>query len=271
MHDFSRMIEMPFVDQPASASDFPRGVTTENFVRVLGYRVHDVTLDETVHLLTRMVLSGRPHHIMTINPEFIMIARVDDKFHAILSCASLVIPDGVGILWASRVFGKKIRQRVTGIDTVNQFAQIARDRGFRLFLLGAGPDVAKRTAEILQEQHPGLCIAGTYEGSPGVDEEEEICRRIEAARPHVLLVAFGAPEQDLWIARTASRLGIPVAMGVGGTFDFIAGIAKRAPFWVRQFGLEWLYRLIQEPRRWRRMLRLPKFALAVLKERLLGK
>jgi len=269
MNELSQMIEVPVIDQPVSTLDPLQGRTSKHTVSVLGVQVHDVTLEETVHLLTQMVLSGRPYHIMTVNPEFVMVAQEDEEFQNILNKASLVIPDGIGILWAARVFGKRIRQRVTGIDTVTQFARIAKDRGFRLFLLGAGPHVAERTAKILQEQNPGLQIVGTYGGSPSQDEEEEICRRIEQVKPHVLFVAYGAPKQDLWIARTSSRLRIPVAMGVGGTFDFIAGVAKRAPFWVRQFGFEWLYRLVQEPSRWRRMLRLPRFALAVLKERLL--
>jgi N-acetylglucosaminyldiphosphoundecaprenol N-acetyl-beta-D-mannosaminyltransferase len=125
--------------------------------------------------------------------------------------------------------------------------------------------VAEKTAAILSAENPGLIIAGTYAGSPSIREEDEICSRIEAAHPHILLVAYGPPRQDLWISRTMPRLRVPVAIGVGGSFDFVAGVAVRAPRWMRSAGLEWLHRLIREPWRWRRMLTLPRFAVAVIK------
>jgi N-acetylglucosaminyldiphosphoundecaprenol N-acetyl-beta-D-mannosaminyltransferase len=135
---------------------------------------------------------------------------------------------------------------------------------WRLYFLGAAPGVADRVATILQARYPGLVIAGAFPGSPAPAEEDDIVERIRAARSDVLLAAFGAPAQDLWIARNLSRLQVPVAMGVGGSLDFIAGVAKRAPVWIQRIGLEWLYRLIREPWRWRRQLALPRFVWQVL-------
>lgn len=240
---------------------------TLHSVSILGVRIHDVNYDQTLKILQEMALSGHPHHIMTVNPEFIMLAKKDEEFRRTLEHADLIIPDGVGIVLAAKILGTPIKERVTGVDTVMKLAHAAGDLGLSIFLLGAAPGVAEKTAVILQQASPGLTIAGTYSGSPRPEEENTICSIIEKVRPHILLVAYGPPKQDLWIARTQSRLKIPVAIGVGGTFDFIAGIAQRAPRWMQRIGLEWLYRLIREPRRWRRQLTLPMFAFAVLKEK----
>lgn len=239
-------------------------------VRILGVDIDDVTMDETIALLTAMAESGRPNHVLTVNPEFVMIAERDREFRAVIQAADLCVPDGIGIILASALLGRRLRERVTGVDTVLRMARVCRDRGLRLFLLGAAPGIAERTADILRRDNPGLQIAGTFAGSPKPEDEAEICALIAAARPHVLFVAYGPPKQDLWIARTRDRLKIPLAMGVGGTFDFITGVAQRAPVWMQRIGLEWLHRLIREPWRWRRMLTLPKFAGRVLMRRLSG-
>jgi N-acetylglucosaminyldiphosphoundecaprenol N-acetyl-beta-D-mannosaminyltransferase len=236
-------------------------------VDILGIRINDVTLKETLGHLEAMVVSGKPHHVMTVNPEFVMMARASEEFRSVLSQAALAIPDGIGIVWAARILGTPLRERVAGVDTVNQFAAIAARKGFRIFLLGAAPGVAEQVAERLERENPGLKIAGKYAGSPYPSEEDDICDRILKARPDVLLVAYGPPRQDLWISRTMDRLRIPVAIGVGGTFDFIAGVIPRAPSWMQKAGLEWLFRLMQEPRRWKRMLTLPRFVGVVLSKK----
>jgi N-acetylglucosaminyldiphosphoundecaprenol N-acetyl-beta-D-mannosaminyltransferase len=177
-----------------------------------------------------------------------------------------VVPDGIGLVWASRWLGRPLRQRVSGSDLVPRLAALAAARGWSIFLLGAAPGVAGVAAAKLRAANPTLRIAGTYAGSPSPDEEEAIVARIRAAAPQMLFVAYGAPAQDLWIARNLARLGVPVAIGVGGTLDFIAGTRRRAPAWVQRVGLEWLYRLWQEPRRWRRMLALPHAAWLVFWE-----
>jgi len=229
-------------------------------VSILGVRVDDVTNDETLGFIGTLVRSGRKHQVATINPEFIMEAQRNPEFMKTLNRTSLSFPDGIGVLIASRMFGRPMRERVAGVDIVERLADMSAERGYSLFLLGAAPGIAEKTAEILSARAPGVRIAGTYSGSPSPAEEAEICSTINAVRPDILFVAYGAPKQDLWIARNLSRLDVSVAMGVGGSFDFISGISKRAPAWIRRIGLEWLYRLLNEPTRWRRMLALPQFA-----------
>ncbi len=237
-------------------------------IHVLGVRIHDVTLEEAVALIERFVEEGGPHQVVTVNPEFVMRARQDELFRETLNRADLAVPDGVGITWAGRLLGRPFRGRVPGVELTQRLAERAAVRGYRLFLLGAAPGVAEEAAAHLRQHAPGLTIAGTYPGSPAPEEEEEIGRRIRAAAPHILLVAYGAPQQDLWLRRNLPGLKVPVGIGVGGTFDYLSGRVRRAPAWMRRAGLEWLYRLIRQPWRWRRMLVLPLFALLVLRQAL---
>ncbi len=236
----------------------------------LGVRVHNVDNAEALSLLDAFVQEGSPRHVVTVNPEFVMAAQRMPEFERVINDADLALPDGVGLLLAARIQGARMKERVTGVDTVTGAAALAARRGYRLFLLGAAPGVAEETARRLKESNPELKVAGTYAGSPAPEEEEEIVARIKAAAPDILFVAYGAPKQDFWIARNLPRLNVPVAMGVGGAFDFIAGRTRRAPEWVQRAGLEWLHRLIHEPWRWRRMLALPRFLLRVIVERVTG-
>lgn len=194
-----------------------------------------------------------------------MAAQDDPAFMAILNQADLCIPDGVGALWAARWLGTPLKERVAGSDLIWLLAGRAAREGWRLFLLGGWNDVAARTAEILTRRYPGLQVVGTYAGSPREEENAAIVARVNASRADVLLVAYGAPAQDKWIARNREALAtVRAAMGVGGSFDFVVGEAKRAPGWMQRLGLEWLHRLLREPWRWRRQLALPRFVLAVI-------
>jgi N-acetylglucosaminyldiphosphoundecaprenol N-acetyl-beta-D-mannosaminyltransferase len=236
-------------------------------VCILGIRVDDVTYDESLARMEQFIADGRPHQVATVNPEFIMTARRDPGFAQILNRADLNLPDGQGLLWAASLLGVSLRERVTGVDTVLRLAQLAAEKGYRLFLLGAGEGIAAAAAEELQRRFPRLKIAGTYAGSPAPEEDDQITARIRRTKPHLLLVAYGAPHQERWISRNMDRAAVPVSIGVGGAFDFISGAAKRAPAWVQRLGLEWLYRLAHQPWRWRRMLALPRFGLLVLRDR----
>jgi N-acetylglucosaminyldiphosphoundecaprenol N-acetyl-beta-D-mannosaminyltransferase len=169
---------------------------------------------------------------------------------------------------AARLLGQPLQERVTGSDGIHRLAAHSALKGYRLYLLGAAPGVAELAAEHLSAANPGLEIAGTYSGSPSVREEEEIIERIGAADPDLLLVAYGVPAEEKWIARNRLGLGVPVMVGVGGAFDFVAGVTKRAPGWMRRCGLEWLHRLVREPWRWRRQLALPIFLILVLRQKL---
>lgn len=238
--------------------------------QILGITIHKLTTVQTLALLEQYVGEGTPHQVVTLNPEFVMEAQRNPRFRVVLDEADLTLADGHGLLWAARMLGDRLPERVTGSDTVPLIAELAGRRGYRLYFLGAAPGVAEKAAQVLQSHYPGLQIVGTFAGSPAPEEEEAIVARIRAAGPDFLFVAYGAPRQDIWIHRNLARLGVPVCMGVGGTLDFIAGIVPRAPVWMRQHGLEWLYRLICQPWRWRRMLALPRFVLRILRFRLLG-
>lgn len=233
---------------------------------ILGVRVDNVNYEQALSIIEGFVVSGTPHQVVTVNPEFIVTAQSDDDFRRVLNASALALPDGVGLLWAARFLGRPLQERVTGTDTMQRLAALAAQKDYSLFLLGAAPGVAVETAARLCETYPGLRIVGTHAGSPALEEEDEIVRMIQRAKPDILFVAYGAPQQDKWIARNLERLGVPVAMGVGGAFDFISGRTKRAPRWVQRLGLEWLHRLCHEPWRWRRMLALPKFVWLVLRE-----
>jgi N-acetylglucosaminyldiphosphoundecaprenol N-acetyl-beta-D-mannosaminyltransferase len=237
-------------------------------VEILGVRVHSINMAQVLELVTSLASDDKPHHLVTVNPEFIMEARRNAAFLRCLNSASVAVPDGIGVVIAQRLQGIRTHGRIAGVDIVEGIAELSARHGFGIFLLGAAPGVAEMAAEKLQERYTGLRIAGTFAGSPRPEEEAEIISRITQARPHFLFVAYGAPRQDLWIQRNMHRLQVPVSMGVGGTFDFIAGVAVRAPRVFQQIGLEWFYRLMREPHRWRRMLALPRFAFAVLASRI---
>ncbi len=238
-------------------------------VDILGVRVDPVTYDQVLDIMTRWIETGDPHQIATVNPEFVMAAQSDAEFRQTLNRADLCVADGAGLLWAARILARSLPERVTGSDLVPRVAREAAARGWRVYLLGAAPGVADATARILEHQNPGLRVAGSFGGSPSGADAPAIVAWVRHARPDVLFVAYGAPAQDLWIARHGASLGVPVMMGVGGAFDHIAGVQRRAPGWIQRVQLEWLYRLVTQPWRWRRQLALPKFVLAVLVMRVL--
>jgi N-acetylglucosaminyldiphosphoundecaprenol N-acetyl-beta-D-mannosaminyltransferase len=237
-------------------------------IAILGVRVSNVDVPESLAIIEGLIESDTPHQVVTVNTEFVMAAQKDAEFKAIINATALALPDGVGLLWAARFLGYPLKERVTGVDTVQRVAELAARKGYRLFLLGAAEGVADLCAQRLSEQYPNTQIVGTYSGSPALEEEDEIVALVNQAKPDILFVAYGAPQQDKWIARNLERLGGALAMGVGGSLDFIAGVAVRAPRWIQRLGLEWLHRLYREPWRWRRMLALPRFVGLVMRERL---
>ncbi len=240
---------------------------TRRRIGILGVAVDDLTEEEALERIAGLIAAGGPHQVVTVNPEFIMEARRNSASRRVLAAADMATADGFGLLLVARWRGMPFRGRVTGVALVERLAALAAARGWSLFLLGAAPGVAERAAEALRRAHPALRVAGCFAGSPRAADEPAIRARIAAARPDVLLVAYGHPAQDLWIARNQPLLRVPVAIGSGGTFDYLAGVAPRAPAWVRRLGLEWLYRLLRQPRRWRRILvAVPLFLWAALRE-----
>src|SRR5512143_119175 len=244
---------------PNSDFQFPASFT------ILGIPIHDVTLLETLDWIDRFIQARSPHQIATVNPEFIMAAQKDAEFKQILNRSTLNIPDGVGVLWAAKHLGHPLRERVGGADLVLQVAQRAARAGWKIYLLGAVEGVAEQAAAKLRTMYSVINIVGAYAGSPSIDQEAEIADRVKATSADIILVAYGAPQQDKWIARNLDRTGAAIGIGVGGSFDFIIGKQKRAPAWLQHMGLEWLYRLIREPWRWRRQLALPKFVWRVIR------
>jgi len=226
-------------------------------------------MTEALERIERMIAEGaregRTHPVATVNPEFVMRARRDERFGAALEGSALNLADGIGVVWAMRRQGCPQVERVSGSDLVPLLARSCAARAWRPFLLGARPGVAEAAALRLESEHPGLRVAGAHAGSPRPEDDAESLRLIAATRPDLLLVAYGAPEQELWIARNRARLRVPVAIGVGGTLDFLAGRVRRAPRWMRRAQLEWLWRLALQPSRARRMAVLPAFVLAVLR------
>lgn len=236
-------------------------------LRLLGVPVDAITYVSWLAEIDRWIREGgSARHVCTVNPEFIMIAQRDPIFFAILQRAAICVPDGAGLLWASRRLGAPLPERVTGSDGVPYIARHAAERGWKLFFLGAAPGVADKAAAILQDRFPDLIVAGTYSGSPAGSDEDRIVQLVNSSGADILFVAYGAPAQDKWIARNLPRLQASMAMGVGGSLDFVAGVIPRAPDWMQRRGLEWFYRLLRQPWRWRRMLRLPRFVLAVQRQ-----
>ncbi len=238
-------------------------------VSILGVRVDDVSWTETFAYIDAYLRSGQHHQIMTPNPEFVMLARRESRFRALLDEVDLAPADGIGLKWAAALLGDRIRELVPGSELVVRLAERGAPQGQRWFLLGAAEGVAAAAGNELRRRFPGLAVAGSYSGAPGPEHDDDICSRIEAAMPvDLLLVAFGAPRQDFWIARNQPRLRIPVAIGVGGTFNFLAGRSRRPPALVKRLNLIWLFRLVTEPWRWRRQLALVRFVGLVLGEAL---
>jgi len=239
------------------------GVTDR--ISILGVPVDILSHDQAVQSCVDLVYKEGPRQVATVNPEFVITAQNDDEFHNVLDSADLCIADGIGLIWASRFKGFALRERVAGSELVFDLARVAADNGWRLFLLGAAPGVAGEAAEKLVARFPGLLIAGVHSGSPDPAQAADICDLISNSRADLLYVAYGAPAQDKWIYRNRYRLAtVSLAMGVGGSLDFISGRAARAPRIFQRLGLEWFYRLLRQPWRWRRMLALPEFVLRVL-------
>ncbi|HHX95703.1 MAG TPA: WecB/TagA/CpsF family glycosyltransferase [Clostridia bacterium] len=232
-------------------------------VRILGKPVHLVDMEQAVSYLRSQTSAGHKEFVLAMNPEKIMKAREDDQLSRIIEKkATLLIADGVGVVLAGKVRGLPPIPRVTGVGLFEELTAAAAEDGSSIFLYGAAEHVVERAAEVLKERYPQLTIAGIQHGYE--KDEELVVSRIQEARPDYLFVALGSPAQEKWISRNLKRLPVKLAMGVGGTFDVLAGNVKRAPEWAQKWGVEWLYRFVKQPSRAKRMLNLPKFMWLVL-------
>ena len=226
---------------------------------ILGIPIDDLTMPEALARLDDFIrvgrATGKSHQVATVNADFVVKALDDPELRGILQEADMATADGMPLVWGARLLGVNLAGRVTGADMVPALAERASEKGYRIYLLGAAPGVAARAAEILQARHPALQIVGVVSPPYGsiLEMDPAIAEGVRAARPDILLVAFGNPKQEKWISMHSRTLQVPVMIGVGGTLDFIAGVTRRAPDWMQRSGLEWLFRLVHEPKRlWRR-------------------
>ncbi|MGM1049175.1 MAG: WecB/TagA/CpsF family glycosyltransferase [Bacillota bacterium] len=241
--------------------------TTIPSVSIFGIPFSKLNMNDTVKHLTEAVISGRPHQVITANPIMVMAALDDPEYKKMMQNADLIVPDGSGIVWAAGVGGDPLTERVTGFDMLHELMKVGENYRWKFYLLGTTPEVIQEAAERLQMQYPAAIIAGYRDGFFGPEQDDEVIEGIRAVSPDLLFVARGADTQEPWIARYKERLGVPVMMGVGGSFDIISGKSKRAPKVFQKLRLEWFYRLLKEPTRFKRMLALPKFAVKVLREK----
>jgi N-acetylglucosaminyldiphosphoundecaprenol N-acetyl-beta-D-mannosaminyltransferase len=219
---------------------------------LLGVPFDNLTITETLDRIDDMVASGNPHYVVTANVDFCVQSFEDVELRRILVEAHLILCDGTPLVWASRLFGNPLPERVAGADLVPMLINRASEKGYRIFFLGGAPQVTQQAVQRLEQLYPQVVIAGHYSPPfrPLLDmDHDEIVERIRAARPDLLFVSFGCPKAEKWMAMHYRRLGVPVSIGVGATIDFLAGNVRRAPNWMQRAGLEWLFRMAQEPRR----------------------
>ena len=232
-------------------------------VEILGVQVDAVTMSQALERVINLVEASKPSMVATANAEMLLNATHDAELKKILNAASLVVPDGAGTVWAARHLGKKMPERVAGFDLVQELMKIAPTHDFKFFLFGAAPDIADKAKAKAETLYPGIKIVGTRNGYFKAEDEPEIIAQIKSSRPDILLAALGVPKQEKWLFKHKDELKVPVSIGVGGTFDVMAGVVKRAPLWMQKARLEWLFRAMLQPSRAGRLLALPKFVWKV--------
>ncbi|OBZ07918.1 N-acetylmannosaminyltransferase [Bacillus sp. FJAT-27264] len=236
-------------------------------VPIFGIRVSKVDMAATVSYLTEAVQARKPHQVITANPIMVMAALDDPSYMKIMQSAELVVPDGTGVVWAANYCRQPVAERVAGFDLLHELLHAGEKYNWKVYLLGSTAEVIQETANRLQSRYPGIVIVGYRDGFFGLAEDDGVIADILEAAPDMLFVARGADSQEPWIAKYKSRLAVPIMMGVGGSFDVISGKSRRAPVAFQKMRIEWLYRLLKEPTRYKRMLALPKFAIKVMREK----
>ena len=242
------------IDRSLSSAP-PRLCSSASSVTIAGIPVANLTENETVAEIDRLIADQRPHYAAVVNAGKIVAANQDERLKQILLDADLVTADGMSVVWASRVLGQPLKQRVTGIDLFERLIAHAEQRGLSVYLLGAREESVRGVVEQFTKQYPSLQIAGYHNGYFTDSESQSLVESIRLSRADLLFVAMGSPAQEYWIASNVGHTGVRFALGVGGSFDHVSGLARRAPRWMQRIGFEWLYRFLREPRRmWRRYL-----------------
>ena len=215
----------------------------------MGCAVDNLDMEETLGVVEGFIRSGRPHQHVVINVDKIVKASRDPALRQIINDCDLINADGMPVVWASRLLGKPLKERVTGVDLFEALMARAAEKGWRVFLLGARDEVVSGVAHLYPARYPGLTLAGYRNGYWKPEDEDRVVAEIAATRPDILFVAISSPKKEAFLARYQAAMKVPFAMGVGGTFDVAVGLVKRAPVWMQNAGLEWFYRFLQEPRR----------------------
>ena len=232
---------------------------------IMGVGFDDLTLDEAAQRAAGMIDEGGFHYVVTPNPELVDRARREEPFRQALNGADLVLPDGIGVVYAARLLGRRLKGRCPGIDFAGKLMEHMARTGLRLYLLGAKPGVAEAAAARLEIRYPGLTICGTHDGY--FQEDAPVVEEIRRAGADVVFVCLGAPKQEYWMVKNGPATGARLMAGLGGSLDVFAGVVERAPEYWQRLGLEWLYRLTREPKRIGRMARLPLFLVSAVGER----
>jgi N-acetylglucosaminyldiphosphoundecaprenol N-acetyl-beta-D-mannosaminyltransferase len=239
---------------------------------LMGIPLDNLTLAEAVLEIVRAIEGDRPRRVCFVNADCVNLALHDAEYRETLRTADLAFADGIGMRLAGIFLGRKVRDNVNGTDLFPRLCQALDGRGKRIFLLGARPGTAERMAGWMAGRYPGIVVSGCRDGYFSPAEEADVIQQVRRSQSDLLLVAFGAPRQDVWVDQHLAELGVKVAVGVGGLLDFFGGRIPRAPRWIRRLGMEWCYRLYQEPRRLARryLLGNPVFLARVLRERVAG-
>lgn len=236
---------------------------------VLGVGFDDLTMDDAVELALTLIENGKKSYVVTPNPEIVWLCRHDRGLKEIIAQADIVLPDGIGVVYGSKILGRALKGKVAGTDFAEKLIEKLARSGKSVYLFGAKPGVAEAAAEKLKSKYSGLIIAGTTDGY--FKEDGPIIARINAAKPDFLMVCLGAPKQECWMAANLDKLNIGLMAGLGGSIDVFAGTVARAPLSWQNLHLEWLHRLLREPRRITRMIKLPLFLFAVIGQRIMRK
>jgi len=233
-----------------------------NKENILGVNVSILDYEKLKKDVEKDIKNEKKSFIVAINPEKILKARKDENLKELLNKASYQIPDGVGVIYASKIKKGKIRSRVTGIDCMEMLCELSNKKGYKIFMYGAKDEVIKKAKEKLEEKYPKIKIVGTINGYE--KDNDKIINEINKSKADIIFVALGSPKQELWITSNMDKLCVKIYQGVGGSFDVVSGNIKRAPKWMQNHGLEWLYRLLKEPKRIFRQIKLVKFLLLIL-------
>lgn len=218
-------------------------------IRMMGCRIDNLTMEETLQEIEGFIQSAKPHQHVVVNVDKLVKASRSKELRSLINECALVNVDGMPVVWASRLLGKPLKERVTGFDLFEALMQRSAEKGWRVFMLGAREDVLRDACLSYQRRCSGLIIAGHRNGYWRPEEEAEVVEQIRLAKPDILAVAITSPQKEYFLRRYQSVMNVPFAMGVGGTFDVAAGRTRRAPVWMQKSGLEWFYRFSQEPRR----------------------